>query len=125
LFDALAAAYVRNRANETGEVAILLQNSTNTHLYRLDMPLCFHSVLPGEQGDSQFLPSQAANGANVFIRSYNICPPICMLQRFASNSHASELLSKPLRVWALYGTPVLLLFDWIRMGLRLRTIWFD
>ncbi len=30
-----AAAFVRNRVNEPGEVAILLQNSTNTHLYRL------------------------------------------------------------------------------------------
>jgi hypothetical protein len=103
--------------NGTGEVAILLQNSTNVHLYRLDMLLCCHLVLPGEQGDSQFLPSQAANGANVFIRSFDICPPICMLQRFASDSHASELLSQPLCVWALHGAPVLLLFDWIWMGL--------
>ncbi len=41
------------------------------------------------------------------------------------HSHASELFSQSLRVWALHGAPVLLLFDWIWMGLRFRIMLFD
>ncbi len=54
----------------------------------------------------------------MFIRSFDICPPICLLQIFASNCHASELLSKPLRIWALHSSPVLYVPSSFWMGLK-------
>jgi hypothetical protein len=110
----LASAYVWNRANELGEIALATSQTNPVFFYRLLWSFR-SSKFEGEQSHTFGLPG--SSGANVFIRSFSICPPVCMSLRSASRSHVSELFSQSVCVWTLYCSPDMYLPSWIRMGL--------